>query len=161
MLGPFNSSVAQAVQPVLGEAGVVQVSPGSTATSLTRGANAVTAPLRQYQTFFRTVATDAVQGPAAATYLSRTENKRRVAVVSDGKTYGEGIAEEFAKQLATQGGQVVARVPGAAGHAARPGRRHRGRRPTRRGVLRRRVPGGRPAVGRARRRGRERAGDGR
>lgn len=110
VLGPFNSSVAQAVQPVLGEAGVVQVSPGSTATSLTRGTNAVTAPLRQYQTFFRTVATDAVQGPAAATYLSRTENKRRVAVVSDGKTYGDGIAEEFAKQLATQGGQVVARV---------------------------------------------------
>lgn len=116
VLGPFNSSVAQAVQPVLGGAGVVQVSPGSTATSLTRGANAVNAPLRQYQTFFRTVATDAVQGPAAATYLTRAEGKRRVAVVSDGKTYGEGIADEFAKQLATRGGEVVARVralPGA------------------------------------------------
>ncbi|MHC1562657.1 branched-chain amino acid ABC transporter substrate-binding protein [Actinomycetospora sp. C-140] len=110
VLGPFNSSVAQAVQPVLGAAGVVQVSPGSTATSLTRGANAVNAPLRQYQTFFRTVATDAVQGPAAATYLARVENKRRVAVVSDGKTYGEGIAGEFAKQLATEGGDVVARI---------------------------------------------------
>ena len=110
VLGPFNSSVAQAVQPVLGEAGVVQISPGSTATTLTRGANPVTAPLRQYQTFFRTVATDAVQGPAAATYLARAEGKRRVAVVSDGKTYGEGIAEEFSKQLATEGGQVVVRV---------------------------------------------------
>ncbi|WP_345421085.1 branched-chain amino acid ABC transporter substrate-binding protein [Actinomycetospora chlora] len=110
VLGPFNSSVAQAVQPVLGEAGVVQISPGSTATTLTRGANAVTAPLRQYQTFFRTVATDAVQGPAAATYLTRAEDKRRVAVVSDGKTYGEGIAEEFAKQLVTEGGEVAARI---------------------------------------------------
>ncbi|MDD7964878.1 branched-chain amino acid ABC transporter substrate-binding protein [Actinomycetospora lemnae] len=110
VLGPFNSSVAQAIQPVLSDAGVVQISPGSTATSLTRGANAVTAPLRQYQTFFRTVATDAVQGPAAATYLTRVEDRRRVAVVSDGKTYGEGIAEEFAKQLATEGGQVAVRV---------------------------------------------------
>lgn len=115
VLGPFNSSVAQAVQPVLGDAGIVQISPGSTATSLTRGANAVTAPLRQYQTFFRTVATDRVQGPAAASYLTRSENKRRVAVVSDGKTYGEGIADEFAKQLATEGGQVVARVTAAPG----------------------------------------------
>ena len=110
VLGPFSSSVAQTMQPVLADADVVQISPGSTATSLTRGANAVTAPLRQYQTFFRTVATDAVQGPAAATYLARVEGKRRVAVVSDGKTYGEGIADEFAKQLVTEGGEVVARI---------------------------------------------------
>lgn len=110
VLGPFSSSVAQAMQPVLADADVVQISPASTATSLTRGANAVTAPLRQYQTFFRTVATDAVQGPAAATYLARVEGKRRVAVVSDGKTYGEGIADEFAKQLVTEGGEVVARI---------------------------------------------------
>ena len=150
------------MQPVLGEAGVVQVSPGSTATSLTRGANAVTAPLRQYQTFFRTVATDAVQGPAAATYLSRTENKRRVAVVSDGKTYGDGIAEEFAKQLATQGGQVVARVRAAA-------RAHRAPRSSRPWpppapdavFYGGEYPEGGPLSARARRRGRERAGDGR
>ncbi len=109
VLGPFNSSVALAVQPVLGDAGIVEISPGNTATALTRGTNAVNAPLRQYQTYFRTVATDAVQGPLAATYLAGTEGKRRVAVVSDGKTYGEGIATEFAKQLATLGGQVVAR----------------------------------------------------
>lgn len=115
VLGPFNSSVAQAVQPVLSDAGIAQISPGSTATSLTRGANAVTAPLRQYQTFFRTVATNGVQGPAAATYLTRTEKLRRVAVVSDGKTYGEGIADEFAKQLATEGGEVVARISAAPG----------------------------------------------
>ncbi|GAA4860435.1 branched-chain amino acid ABC transporter substrate-binding protein [Actinomycetospora straminea] len=117
VLGPFNSSVAQAIQPVLSDAGIVQISPGSTATSLTRGANAVTAPLRQYQTFFRTVATDAVQGPAAATYLTRVEDRRRIAVVSDGKTYGEGIAEEFAKQLATEGGQVAVRVTAPPGSA--------------------------------------------
>jgi branched-chain amino acid transport system substrate-binding protein len=31
-------------------------------------------------------------------------------VVSDGKTYGEGIAEEFAKQLVTEGGEVATRL---------------------------------------------------
>ncbi len=70
VVGTYNSSTAQAVQPVLGNAGIVQVSPGNTNVSLTRGVNPVAAPLRQYQTYFRVVATDAVQGPAAADHLA-------------------------------------------------------------------------------------------
>ncbi|MDL5158419.1 branched-chain amino acid ABC transporter substrate-binding protein [Actinomycetospora termitidis] len=120
VVGTYNSSTAQAVQPVLGEAGVVQVSPGNTNTSLTRGANPVTAPLRQYQTYFRVVATDAVQGPLAANFLA-AGGRSRVAVVSDGNTYGEGIANEFVKQFQTRGGQVVLRqtLPAAAPASAR------------------------------------------
>lgn len=109
VVGTYNSSTAQTVQPVLGDAGIVQVSPGNTNVSLTRGANPVTAPLRQYQTYFRVVATDAVQGPAAADHLAAL-GRTRVAVVSDGQTYGEGIAEEFTKQLGTRGGDVVLRM---------------------------------------------------
>lgn len=110
VLGPFNSSVALSMQRILADASIVEISPGTTAVQLTRGTNPVRAPLRQYQTFFRTVATDAVQGPAAAAYIAEQAGRQRVAVVSDGKTYGEGIADEFAKQLATVGGTVVARV---------------------------------------------------
>jgi branched-chain amino acid transport system substrate-binding protein len=116
VVGTYNSSTAQTVQPVLGDAGIVQVSPGNTNVSLTRGANPVTAPLRQYQTYFRVVATDAVQGPAAADHLAAI-GKKKVAVVSDGQTYGEGIADEFAKQFATRGGQVVMRMTLPAGTA--------------------------------------------
>lgn len=114
VVGTYNSSTAQSVQPVLGNAGIVQVSPGNTNISLTRGANPVSAPLRQYQTYFRVVASDAVQGPAAADHLAAI-GKRKVAVISDGQTYGEGIANEFAKQLATRGGQVVLRMTLPAG----------------------------------------------
>lgn len=110
VLGPFNSSVALEMQRVLADASVVEISPGTTAVQLTRGSNPVTAPLRQYQTFFRTVATDAVQGPAAAAFMAEQAGRKRVAVVSDGKTYGEGIASEFSKQLATVGGAVVSRT---------------------------------------------------
>ena len=85
-------------------------------------------------------------GPGGGHLPARTEGKRRVAVVSDGKTYGEGIAEEFAKQLATQGGQVVARVTAPPGTPRAQVVTDRGRRAPRRGVLRRRVPRGRPAV---------------
>ncbi len=115
VLGPFNSSVALEMQRVLADASIVEISPGTTAVQLTRGSNPVTAPLRQYQTFFRTVATDAVQGPAAAAYMAEQADRKRVAVVSDGKTYGEGIASEFAKQLATVGGSVVTRLQLPAG----------------------------------------------
>lgn len=115
VLGPFNSSVALKMQPVLSDASVVEISPGTTAVTLTRGSNPVNAPLRQYQTFFRTVATDAVQGPAAAAYIAGQAGRKRVAVVSDGKTYGEGIASEFAKQLPTLGGTVVSRTALPAG----------------------------------------------
>ncbi len=114
VVGTYNSSTAQTVQPVLGDAGIVQISPGNTNVSLTRGANPVTAPLRQYQTYFRVVATDAVQGPAAADHLAAL-GRTRVAVVSDGQTYGEGIADEFVKQLATRGGDVVLRMTLPAG----------------------------------------------
>jgi branched-chain amino acid transport system substrate-binding protein len=114
VVGTYNSSTAQTVQPVLGNAGIVQVSPGNTNVSLTRGANPVTAPLRQYQTYFRVVATDAVQGPAAADHLAAI-GKTRVAVISDGQTYGEGIANEFDKQFGTRGGDVVLRMTLPAG----------------------------------------------
>jgi branched-chain amino acid transport system substrate-binding protein len=114
VVGTYNSSTAQAVQPVLGDAGIVQVSPGNTNVSLTRGVNPVTAPLRQYQTYFRVVATDAVQGPAAADHLAAL-GRNRVAVVSDGQTYGDGIADEFVKQLGTRGGDVVMRMTLPAG----------------------------------------------
>lgn len=117
VVGTYNSSTAQTVQPVLSDAGVVQVSPGNTNVSLTRGANAVTAPLRQYQTYFRVVGTDAVQGPLAANYLAGT-GRTRVAVVSDGNTYGEGIANEFVKQFQTRGGEVVLRQTLPAGAPA-------------------------------------------
>jgi branched-chain amino acid transport system substrate-binding protein len=114
VVGTYNSSTAQAVQPVLGDAGIVQVSPGNTNVSLTRGVNPVTAPLRQYATYFRVVATDAVQGPAAADHLAAL-GRTRVAVVSDGQTYGEGIADEFVKQLGTRGGDVTTRMTLPAG----------------------------------------------
>jgi branched-chain amino acid transport system substrate-binding protein len=116
VVGTYNSSTAQTVQPVLGDAGIVQVSPGNTNVSLTRGANPVTAPLRQYQTYFRVVATDAVQGPVAADHLAAS-GMTKVAVVSDGQTYGEGIANEFAKQFGTRGGDVVMRMTLPAGTA--------------------------------------------
>ena len=108
VIGTLNSSVAQNVQPVLADKDIVQISPANTNPTLTKGEKFLDAPERQFDTYFRVCATDDVQGPFAAKYLVEKAGKKKVAIITDGKTYGDGLAAEFKKQLETLGGTVVA-----------------------------------------------------
>ncbi|SDE52086.1 branched-chain amino acid ABC transporter substrate-binding protein [Auraticoccus monumenti] len=108
MVGPLNSSVGQAIQPVFDAASIVQVSPANTSPALTRGAEFDTAPERPYETYFRTCTTDAVQGPFAAQYLYETAGITKVATIHDKKAYGQGLVEAFAAEFESLGGEVVA-----------------------------------------------------
>ncbi|HEY3261821.1 MAG TPA: branched-chain amino acid ABC transporter substrate-binding protein [Pseudonocardiaceae bacterium] len=109
VIGTLNSSVAQNVQPVLKAKNIVQISPANTNPTLTRGQNFLTAPKRDFPTYFRVCATDDLQGPFAANYAVGKAGKKKVAIITDGKTYGDGLAAEFQKQLVKQGGSVVAK----------------------------------------------------
>ena len=53
--------------------------------------------------------TDLIQGPFAAQYLVQKAGKKNIAVIDDGKTYGAGLAEQFAKEAEKLGATVVAR----------------------------------------------------
>jgi branched-chain amino acid transport system substrate-binding protein len=108
VIGTLNSSVAQAVQPVLAQSKVVMVSPGNTNPALTRGNNFATAPARQFPNYFRVCATDDLQGPFAAQYMTTEAGKKNIAVITDGKTYGDGLATEFKKQAELNGAKIVA-----------------------------------------------------
>ncbi|WP_380144423.1 branched-chain amino acid ABC transporter substrate-binding protein [Kibdelosporangium aridum] len=108
VIGTYNSSVAQSVQPVLAGKNIVQISPGNTNPSLTIGPDSAK-PKRQFNNYFRTVTTDAYQGPYAAEYLVGKVGKKAIAIVTDGKTYGEGLATEFTKQARELGARIVAR----------------------------------------------------
>jgi branched-chain amino acid transport system substrate-binding protein len=108
VIGTLNSSVAQNVQPVLADKKIAQISPANTNPTLTRGETFLDAPKRQFDTYFRVCATDDLQGPFAANYLVNKAGKKKVAIVTDGKTYGDGLAAEFKKQLESLGGSVVA-----------------------------------------------------
>ncbi len=108
MVGPLNSSVGQAVQPVFDSAGILQVSPANTNPSLTRGADPVDNPQRTYPTYFRTCTTDAIQGPFAARYLFETAGVTKVATVHDKKAYGQGLVEAFSAEFESLGGEIVA-----------------------------------------------------
>ncbi|WOP19104.1 branched-chain amino acid ABC transporter substrate-binding protein [Raineyella sp. LH-20] len=107
VVGPLNSSVGQAIQPILDPATIALVSPANTNPTLTRGADASTAPKRTYASYFRTCTTDAVQGPFAAQYLLDAGIKE-VATVHDKKAYGQGLVTEFTKAFTAGGGTIVA-----------------------------------------------------
>jgi branched-chain amino acid transport system substrate-binding protein len=107
VVGTLNSSVAQTVQPILRDKKIPQVSPANTNPTLTRGNDFLTAPKRQFDNYFRVCTTDDLQGPYAGNYLVEKAGKKKIAIITDGKTYGEGLAAELSKQVAKKGGTIV------------------------------------------------------
>jgi branched-chain amino acid transport system substrate-binding protein len=108
MVGPFNSSVAQAEIPITNDAGLAQISPATTNPGLTKGAEA--AKLRtshpDVNAFFRVCTTDDRQGAAGAQF-ARKLGKKKVFIVDDDETYGKGLADVFEAQFKADGGAVV------------------------------------------------------
>lgn len=109
VVGPLNSSVAKTVAPVLSQAGIVEISPSNTGVDLT-GRQALVkggTQTRPYQTYFRVVATDDVQGPFGARYVVTDLKKKTIAIVHDKKAYGQGLAEAFAGEAKKLGAKVL------------------------------------------------------
>ncbi len=117
VVGPYSSSVALEMSPVLAEAGLAQVSPSNTLPGLTWGPDyRGKGKSRLYETYFRTVTTDAIQGPYLADLLRRSMQVANAAVISDTKAYGKSLADEFAGEFEYTGGTVLLRrtvEPGA------------------------------------------------
>ncbi|OLF15049.1 branched-chain amino acid ABC transporter substrate-binding protein [Actinophytocola xanthii] len=109
VVSTLNSSVSQTVQPILDQAGIVQISPANTADTLTKGEDFLNSPKRAYKTYFRTCTVDSLQGPYAADYLIEKSGKKSIAIVTDGLTYGEGLADSFAKRAQEKGATIVTR----------------------------------------------------
>ncbi|OEJ27379.1 branched chain amino acid ABC transporter substrate-binding protein [Streptomyces agglomeratus] len=108
VVGPLNSGVAQSMQSVFEKASLVQVSPANTNPALSQGDNWGKGELkRPFKTYFRTAATDVVQGKFAAQYLYNDAKKRKVYVVDDKQTYGAGLAAIFSAEFKRLGGKVV------------------------------------------------------
>ena len=106
VVGTLNSGVAQQVQPILNSANIAEVSPANTNPTLTQGAKWQTSPTRPYKNYFRTVTTDAVQGPFAAKYLYDSGIKK-VATINDKQTYGQGLVATFTEAFKAAGGTVT------------------------------------------------------
>jgi branched-chain amino acid transport system substrate-binding protein len=94
VVGHFNSSVTMPASDAYNEAGVLQITPGSTNPQITE---------RGMPMLFRTCGRDDQQGAVAAGYLAAHAKGKRIAIVHDKSTYGKGLADETRKALAAAG----------------------------------------------------------
>lgn len=111
VVGPFNSSVCQAEMPIANNAGLTQISPACTNPGLTiPGSNPTinTTSLRPTGkiTFFRVCTTDIAQAAGLA-IQAKTLGASKAFVFDDQETYGQGLANNFAKDFQQGGGTVV------------------------------------------------------
>jgi branched-chain amino acid transport system substrate-binding protein len=97
VIGHFNSSCSIPASDVYNRAGIPMITPGSTNPQLTE---------KGYRNVFRVCGRDDQQGKVGAEFVSRNLQLKRVAVLHDKTTYGQGLADEFKRFLA-EGVEVV------------------------------------------------------
>lgn len=98
VVGTMNSHTSLAAAPHYDRAGLVQIAPAASAVELTR---------RGFKTFFRVVAHDGWQSSAAANYAVSVLGAQRIAVIHDGTTFGEPLAEMFREKAESLGADIV------------------------------------------------------
>ncbi|MHB8612469.1 MAG: branched-chain amino acid ABC transporter substrate-binding protein [Candidatus Dormibacteraceae bacterium] len=128
VVGPIDANVARAQIPIANRAHLALVSPGTSSRCLTKVPflPAALNPARMaisckmaglpspselrptgINNFFRLSTTDDLQGPAAADYASKQLHLQRMAVLTDGEAYGQGLADGFTASFNRLGGTVV------------------------------------------------------
>jgi branched-chain amino acid transport system substrate-binding protein len=95
VVGPSGSQEVAAVGPALASAGLAAISGSATNPTLTTsGANT---------TFFRVVATDAVQGPQDANYIIKNLKPKAVLIIEDEELYSTGLGGTIQQLLQAAG----------------------------------------------------------
>ncbi len=97
--GHIFSGATQAAMPIYEAANIPMMSPSATNPPLTQSGSKV---------FNRCVFTDAAQGKFAATYLYNKLGIKKLAIMHDGQTYGQGLAQVVNDEFTGLGGTVVA-----------------------------------------------------
>ena len=99
VVGPVCSGASIAAAPIYNNEGVVVVTPSATSPALTDGKN--------FHYLFRTIGRDDQQGPAAAKFIAQKIKPKKVAVLHDKQSYGQGIAANVRDDLKKAGINVV------------------------------------------------------
>ncbi len=108
-LGPQMSGAGKAMAPILSAGNLATITPSSTNPDITNPKFADQYRPAGKAIYFRTVATDAFQGPNMANYMAKTLKVKSVFVLDDSGAYGVGLADAFQAQAEKIGIKVVGR----------------------------------------------------
>jgi branched-chain amino acid transport system substrate-binding protein len=108
-IGPYNSGSGKAMSPILSAASLPIVTPTSTNPDITDPKFAQIYRPEGPAIYFRTVTTDAFQGPNMANFYGETLKAKAVYVLDDSGAYGVGLADAFQAQAPKAGMKVLGR----------------------------------------------------
>src|SRR3954452_13329992 len=108
-IGPQMSGEGKAMSPILSAGNLATITPSSTNPDITSPKFKDQFRPNGKAVYFRTVTTDAFQGPNMANYFFETLKVKSVYVLDDSGAYGVGIADAFQKQAEKRGIKVLGR----------------------------------------------------
>jgi branched-chain amino acid transport system substrate-binding protein len=107
VVGPQMSGSGKAMSPIASAADLALITPSSTNPDITDPNFASQYRPSGKAIYFRTVTTDAFQGPYMANFAAETLGVKSVYIVDDTGAYGEGIANSFEAQAKAKGINVL------------------------------------------------------
>ncbi len=108
-IGPQMSGSGKAMTPILSEGDLAIITPSSTNPDITNPKFAAQYRPAGKPIYFRTVTTDAYQGPEMANYMAHDLHAKTVYILDDSGAYGVGMADAFQKQAEKDGMKVLGR----------------------------------------------------
>jgi branched-chain amino acid transport system substrate-binding protein len=108
-LGPMSSTPGKSMSPIFSQGGLATITPTSTNPDITDPKFASLYRPAGKAVYFRTVTTDAYQGPNLANYFADTLKVKSLYVLDDSGAYGVGIADAFQRQAEKRGIKVLGR----------------------------------------------------
>lgn len=94
VIGAYNSTATEPASAIYNEAGILHITPSSTAVRLTT---------KGYPRFFRVCFLDDRQGLFAAKFMQQVMGAKNVGILHDNSTYAQGLAEETKKYAEEMG----------------------------------------------------------
>ncbi len=108
-IGPQMSGSGKAMSPILSQGDLAIITPSSTNPDITDPKFASQYRPGGKAIYFRTVTTDAFQGPNMANYYVDTLKVKAIYILDDSGAYGVGIADSFQKQAEKRGLKILGR----------------------------------------------------
>ena len=108
-IGPQMSGAGKAMTPILSQGNLATITPSSTNPDITNPKFAEQFRPAGKPIYFRTVTTDAFQGPNMANFMAEKLGVKSIYVLDDSGAYGVGLADAFQGQAEKKGIKVLGR----------------------------------------------------